>query len=67
MSTREKTLSLVKQMSDEQLAILLPLVQSIINNQSHIFSSETSHAYESWLSSENDIYDEIFTDDLAAR
>ena len=27
-----------------------------------MFSNETSHAYQSWLGSENDIYDEIFAD-----
>lgn len=60
MNIREKMLNLVEQMPEEQLAILLPLAQSITNNHSHIISSEISHAYQSWLCSENDIYDEIF-------
>ena len=67
MNIREKMINLVEQMPEEQLAILFPLAQSIINNQSHIISSETSNAYESWVSTENDIYDEVFADDLATR
>jgi hypothetical protein len=30
-----------------------------------MFSKETSHAYASWVGAENDIYDEIFADNLA--
>ncbi len=29
-----------------------------------IFSNETSHAYQSWVGTENDIYDEVFADTL---
>lgn len=67
MNIRQRMIDLVEQLSDEQLAILLPLAQSIINNQTHVFSNETSHAYANWVSTENDIYDEIFADDLATR
>jgi len=67
MNIREKMINLVEQMPEEQLAILFPLAQSITSNQSHIISSETSNAYESWVSKENDIYDEVFADDLATR
>ncbi|ELS03030.1 hypothetical protein Xen7305DRAFT_00027480 [Xenococcus sp. PCC 7305] len=37
------------------------------DNQSSVISSETSQAYKDWVSAENDIYDKIFADDLAAR
>ena len=67
MNIREKMINLVEQMPEEQLAILFPLAQSIASNQSRIISSETSNAYESWVSTENDIYDEVFADDLATR
>ena len=67
MNIREKMINLVEQMPEEQLEILFPLAQSITNNQSRIISSETSNAYESWVSTENDIYDEVFADDLATR
>jgi mevalonate pyrophosphate decarboxylase len=67
MNIREKMINLVEQMPEEQLAILFPVAQSITSNHSHIISSETSNAYESWVSTENDIYDEVFADDLATR
>ena len=64
---RQKIFSLIEQLSDEQLAALLPLIISMQNNQGSVISSETSQAYQDWVSAENDIYDEIFADDLAAR
>jgi hypothetical protein len=67
MNIREKMLNLVEQIPEEQLEILLLLAQSITNNQSRVISSETSNAYASWVSAENDIYDEVFADDLATR
>ncbi|MEM9272751.1 MAG: hypothetical protein AAGA80_07280 [Cyanobacteria bacterium P01_F01_bin.143] len=65
MSTiRQKISRLIEQLSDEQLAVLLPLILSIQDNQ---VTKETSQAYKNWVGAENDIYDEIFADDLAAR
>ncbi len=64
---RQEILSLIGQLSDEQLAVLLPLILSMGDNQGSVFSSETSQAYQDWVGTENDIYDEIFADDLAAR
>ena len=61
---RQKILSLIEQLSDEQLAVLLPLILSIKDNQ---VTDKTSQAYQDWVGAENDIYDEIFADDLAAR
>ncbi len=61
---RQKILSLIEQLSDEQLAVLLPLILSMQDNQ---VTNETSQAYQDWVGAENDIYDEIFADDLAAR
>jgi hypothetical protein len=65
MSLRQDITALIEQLTDEQIAILLPLVQSMKDNPG--FSIESSQAYQDWLSSENDIYDEIFADELAAR
>ena len=64
---RQEILSLIGQLSDEQLAVLLPLVLSMRDNKGSAFSSETSQSYQDWVGAENDIYDEIFADDLAAR
>ena len=63
---RQEVFSLIEQLSDEQLAVLLPLITCMQNNQGSVISSETSQAYQDWVSAENDIYDEIFVDDLAA-
>ncbi|NJL39190.1 MAG: hypothetical protein HC840_18125 [Leptolyngbyaceae cyanobacterium RM2_2_4] len=67
MDIRQKTLSLIEQLSDDQLAGLLPLLIAARDGQHEDFSSETSQAYQEWLSSENDLYDEAFSDELAAR
>ena len=64
---RQEILNLIGQLSDEQLSVLLPLIISMQENQDRVFSSETSQAYQNWVGAENDIYDEIFADDLAAR
>lgn len=67
MDTRQKMLNVFEQLSDEQLAILLPLAQSMLERQTNVFSERTSDAYQEWVSDENDIYDEIFADEVAAR
>ena len=67
MDTRQKMLNVFEQLSDKQLAILLPLAQSMLERQTNVFSEQTSHAYQEWVSAENDIYDEIFADEVAAR
>ncbi len=64
---RQEILNLIGQLSDEQLAVLLPLIISLQENQDSVFSNETSQAYQDWVGAENDIYDQIFADDLAAR
>ncbi|NJN56526.1 MAG: hypothetical protein HC879_03040 [Leptolyngbyaceae cyanobacterium SL_5_9] len=67
MDIRQKTLSLIEQLSDDQLAGLLPLLIEARDGQREDLSSETSQAYQEWLSSENDLYDEAFSDELAAQ
>jgi hypothetical protein len=67
MDIRQRTLNLIEQLSDEQLAGLLPLLVAVRDGQRKDFSNETAQSYQEWLSSENDIYDEAFSDELAAR
>jgi hypothetical protein len=67
MKTRKELLDWVEQLSDEQLANLSPLALSIIENQSQSSLNQTSDAYKEWVSAENDIYDTIFANELAAR
>lgn len=67
MNTCEKMHIVVEQLSDEQLALLLPLALSMRDAQNPVLASTTSQAYQDWVSTENDIYDEVFADELAAR
>jgi len=67
MTIRQEVLELIERLSDEQLNQLLPLLISTRNSASEAFSSESSQAYQHWLSSENNVYDELFADELAAR
>ncbi len=68
MEIRQDLLNLISQFSDEQLALLMPLVLSFRENHSiESFPSEASTSYQSWVSDENDVYDELFVDELATR
>jgi hypothetical protein len=67
MTTREEILHIIAQLTDDRLAILLPLILSLRDSQPETFSSTTAQSYQTWISSENDIYDELFADELAAR
>jgi cytoplasmic iron level regulating protein YaaA (DUF328/UPF0246 family) len=66
MNIRQEILNTIEQLSDEQLAELLPLVLAMKTGKHEAFSSESSQTYQTWLSAENDIYDQIFADELAA-
>jgi hypothetical protein len=67
MNLRQDVLHLIEQMSDEQLALLLPLILSVRERDAEVVSSEASTAYQDWVGTDNDIYDEIFVDELATR
>jgi hypothetical protein len=67
MSLREEVQALIEQMTDQQLAALLPFILQARDETEHVFSSATSEAYQNWISAENDIYDEVFADEFAAR
>ena len=76
MELRQDLFNLINQFSDEQLALLMPLVLSFRENHSMVsdrpevsesFPSEASTSYQSWVGAENDVYDELFVDELATR
>lgn len=67
MNLRQDVLNLIEQLSDEQVASLLPLILSLRDRTAETVSSEASSAYQAWTGTENDIYDEIFADELATR
>ncbi len=68
MNIRQELLTVIEQLPDEQLSVLLNMALSLKgkNNSDEIFELNTlqieSQAYQEWVSAENDIYDEIFAD-----
>ncbi len=61
-------LNMIERFSDAQLARLMPVILALRENQPiQQFPSEASSAYQAWVGEENDVYDEIFVDELAAR
>ncbi len=67
MNIRQELLSLIEQMNDEQLSALLDLALSFKNGEKSVNPTLESQAYQDWVSPENDIYDEVFADELTAR
>ncbi len=67
MNIRQKLLTIIEQIFAEKLAILLNLELFLKSGQESVQPMLVSQAYEDWLSAENDIYDEIFADELTAR
>jgi hypothetical protein len=60
-------MNILEQLNDEQLSALLDLALSFKNGEKSVNSAVESQAYQDWVSPENDIYDEVFTDELTAR
>jgi len=67
MNIRQELLSAIEQLSDEELSALLDLAVSLKKQKNAAQPIPVSHAYQDWLSSENDIYDELFANELTAR
>ncbi len=62
MNIRQKLLTIIEQLPDEKLAILLNLALFLKNGKESVQLMLVSQAYQDWLSTENDIYDELFAD-----
>lgn len=62
MNIRQKLLTAIQQVPDEKLPILLNLAKSLQSAKEPIQPMLVSQAYQDWLSAENDIYDELFTE-----
>ncbi|MBN3895207.1 MAG: hypothetical protein HWQ41_08045 [Nostoc sp. NOS(2021)] len=67
MNIRQELLSLIEQLNDEQLSALLDLAVSFKNGEKAVNPAVESQAYQDWVSLDNDIYDEVFADELTAR
>ncbi|MEG4810015.1 hypothetical protein QUA82_20030 [Microcoleus sp. F8-D3] len=62
MKIRQKHLTIIDQLPDDKLAILLSLALLLKTGKESVQPMLASQAYQDWLSAENDIYDEIFAD-----
>ena len=67
MNIRQKLLTIIEQLPDDKLAILLNLALFLTRGKESVQPMLESQAYQDWLSAENDIYDELFADELTAR
>ncbi|NEU75120.1 hypothetical protein PI95_021810 [Hassallia byssoidea VB512170] len=61
MNIRKELERIIEQLNDEQLSVLLDLAISLQSGKKPVYPIE-SHAYQDWLSAENDIYDELFAE-----
>ena len=66
MNIRQELLTLVEQLPDEQLLVLLNSALSLKSGKIFINPMINSQTYQDWLGAENDIYDELFADELTA-
>ena len=62
MNIRQKLLTIIEQLPDDKLAILLNLALFLKNGKESVQLMLVSQAYQDLLSAENDIYDELFAD-----
>ncbi len=67
MNNREKLERIVQQLNDEQISSLLDFAIFLKIKEKANTSILESQAYTDWLSSENDIYDELFNNELSTR
>lgn len=62
MNIRQELLTVIKQLSDEQLSALLDLALSLKSTKDSVHPIIKSQAYQTRASAENDIHEEIFAD-----
>jgi hypothetical protein len=67
MDIRQELDRIVEQLNDQQLSTLLDFAIFFKSKEKATGTMLESQAYKDWLSVENDIYDEIFTDELSTR
>lgn len=67
MNIRQKLLTIIEQLPDDKLPTLLNLALFLKTGKASVQPMLVSQAYQDWLSAENDIYDELFADELVTR
>ncbi len=64
MNLRQKILRIIEQVPDNKLTTLLKLALFLTRGKESVQPMLASQAYQDWLSAENDIYDEIFAENI---
>jgi len=64
MNIRQKLLTIIEQIPDDKLGILLNLALFLKTGKESVQPMLASQAYQDWLSAENDIYDELFPENI---
>lgn len=67
MDIHEKLKCVVEQLNQEELSTLLDFALFLQRKRKSAATMVESQAYTEWLSAENDIYDELFADELSTR
>ncbi|MEY3869600.1 MAG: hypothetical protein ACRCT1_18145 [Microcoleaceae cyanobacterium] len=67
MNIRQEFLNAIAELPDDKLKLLLDITLSWKSQKDFSQQIPISQAYEDWLSAENDIYDELFADELTAQ
>ena len=62
MKNRQKLLTIIDQLPDDKLAIVLSLALLLETGKESVQPMLASQAYQDWLSAKNDIYDALFAD-----
>jgi hypothetical protein len=66
VNIRQEFLNAIAELPDDKLKLLLDITLSWKSLSDFSQQIPISQAYEDWLSAENDIYDELFSDELTA-
>ncbi|NJL09276.1 MAG: hypothetical protein HC908_00695 [Calothrix sp. SM1_7_51] len=67
MNIRKEVQQAIEQLKDEQLSMVLEFAIFLKSKEKATTPMVESQAYQEWLSTENDIYDELFADELQTR
>jgi hypothetical protein len=67
VNIRQKLEHVLENLNNEQLSTLLDFAVFLKSKEKATTPMVESQAYEQWLSTENDIYDELFADEISTR
>ena len=67
MDAKQKLMDAIAQLSDTKISQLLEFALSLNAQDPNSESLPSSRAYQDWVGSENDVYDELFADAVATR